>query len=250
MVYDYPRVAPTRPAHDTEQVFTDKGYPVIHRTLRTNMNLFEAAIRNFLNTPYEPRERVRAIEGLRKWWEAYMLILEEHHHRETVSYFKWIAQRASPEEFPMDTLDGQHEEIEDLIKEVTNMLNSQEFMQPEDSSRQQRLLDATVALNRELQAHLKQEEDLVIPAVTKHFTRAEQDQMCQNIVRSFSLKELSLHMPFMCAVMDEEEKKEIFGTMPVFLKLMNRFSWKPNYDKLVKNAGIPQSLSEVHSATQ
>jgi hemerythrin-like domain-containing protein len=213
-------------AVDTNGFVLD-GYIYMHRAIRNDIANLSAASRriNQLN----PQDAAK----LHKWFTFFWEMVEVHHTGEDDEVFPTIMQRVPDTKNQMEVLTENHDELDELVEEIGVTLQNlgQDTASREESRRH--LVYLTSRFEKEMNEHLDREEQVVIPALARHFSAAEQIAIEKNLKQP-PLKRMALLVPWVFSALSEEEQAKGIKMLPLPMRWLYRLSWKKKYAKFTE----------------
>jgi hypothetical protein len=145
--------------------------------------------------------------------------LHHHHHGEDARIWPLLRQRDPVAAVVLDSLEGEHAEIDPLIAAVDDTSKSL-------SARAVALEQLSVLINR----HLDHEEESAVPLIRRHYSADEWEADGKH-----HMKETRADLPmFACIMFDhmtEQEVAETIAAAPKLLGWMYKLSWRGKYAK-------------------
>lgn len=202
--------AQTRPAAASAPDL--RPFLMAHRGFRTEFGRLAAAASN-------PRDA--AHEALIEDQVALVMHLLHHHHTaEDTSVWPTLLTRVPEAAAALGRLEAQHEDMDPLFQAVTD--------------RSQPLTVRAVAmrdLHETLNAHLDEEEQVAVPLIAEHFTRAEWNADGEEVMKSLDRKKLPVIFGWLGSVSDREQTRAALAGVPLLPRVLFRLLWAPAYAK-------------------
>lgn len=139
---------------------------LIHDALRRDLDRMEDGLHGLASMAAGPRRRA-LIAALRRTWSDFDHYLDEHHRTEEEQLWPMVRKACPLVGELLDDLEGEHAGLEPLITESRTSIEHALTSYPtfEDATR---AADIVGALRGEVRAHLKHEEEAVVPYIEEH----------------------------------------------------------------------------------
>lgn len=172
------------------------------------------------------------LKQLRKWYEFYWNMMEQHHAAEDDLLFHALEERLNQPSEAIEVMEVEHNRIQFLIDEVKRLLGELERNGKTGSLTKEFQANAEELL-RVFRGHIEHEEQYVKEKMVTHFSPKEQQKIEREVKRKAPFRYLSYMIPWLHDSLSQEENKILDDSLPRIARLMNRFFWKEKYNNLV-----------------
>lgn len=186
------------------------GYMSFHKATRRQFDLFLAQI---ARANWHNEEEVKSVQNkFGFYWE----MLEHHHLSEDHGLFPMLAGIDPNFAAALDKLTADHQTLDYLVALIQDDLRQLVENQNRAIAKSywQQLCTRTENFKELMTGHLDREEEVVIPAISGHFTVEQQIAIEARIVNQMGSTHLAKTIPWMYEVLDEEEKASITRVCP------------------------------------
>lgn len=212
----------TTQAHGTGGLAAQQ-MPLIHRIFRRELPVLRTIVGE---VPPGGVERVRSVAA-----HLHFVLDGLHHHHANEDEMVWplLMGRAGPDAVLVERMPQQHDQIDDAVAQVRRAADR--WAQAPASSAA--LVQSLGVLIEALQAHLDEEERLVVPLIDKHLTRHEWEEMGRKGFEKFAPKERPIAMGQLLEVATPDEANAMFADLPVFIRVLWRVAGRRQYRRYV-----------------
>jgi hemerythrin-like domain-containing protein len=178
------------------------------------------------------------ISQIRKWYEFYWNMMESHHQAEDDILFFELEKKMDA---PSETIEGmeiEHNRLQFLIDEIKRLIGEAERQADSSITVKSKLSEYTKELLELFAEHIEKEEKYIYEKMTSYFTPAEQQRIENLVKRKAPIRYLTYMIPWLHDSLSEKEKDVLDRSLPLSIKILNRFFWKKRYDRIaipVKN---------------
>ncbi len=143
-----------------------------------------------------------------------------HHHHETEDRMLWplLLERASPEKDLILTMEAQHERVAALIPAIEDLLPG--WVAEAAPARGERIAALVAELSGELDAHLKQEEEEILPLVTRHVTVEEWESLGEAGRESIPKDKLLVSLGAILEEATPRERADFLAKLPLVARIV------------------------------
>ncbi len=203
----------------THENFSLHGLLFIHQAMRRDtVRLAQRAAR---------RPSKTEVASMARWFARFRHQLEEHHHLEDEMFFPMLRERDGSLGAGFATLEGDHREMAALLERVAAGLAAGGGSE---------LVEASAGLAALIRYHLDAEEALVVPAVSRLMSLAEQRVFEEGLRKRSSLAEIGFALPWILSVVSPDERAGVLAELPLLLRWLYRAVWRGSYERL--DAGL------------
>ena len=201
------------------------GYLLIHRAIERNLQLLEQHSREQAQPSIEKAAKILA------WWKMVWGIIEQHHLMEDNLTFPTYFERDPDLRSLMESLTADHHVLDDLVIQIEGFLKLAAQPNPNRQAAYNQYLETLARFNTLMQAHLNREEGIVLKTEERLFTPEEVEALTQKVMKSTPIKTLAVELPFIFSGADLAIEKQFQEVVPVFIKLLYKYSWRKNFLK-------------------
>ena len=202
------------------------GYAAIHHAMHRDA---ARLVRTLAATPADPAK-------LEQWWTAVRDAIVHHHVRE--DDIIWPALAAADPTFADEvaTMHDDHHELDDAMHRLDVALVAlcsfpNLALWPEALPEARA---AAAAFQRVLTDHVAREEEVAFHRLAQRPQLwAEIDEQ---LARGITLREAAFALPFIHDALHPSRSSYLMQKVPAFARPINRFLWRPRYDRLVAAA--------------
>ncbi|MEU7892651.1 hemerythrin domain-containing protein [Nonomuraea sp. NPDC049152] len=145
-----------------------------------------------------------------------------HHHHEAEDRMLWplLLERASLEKDLIHTMEAQHERVAALIPAIEELVPG--WVAEAAPARGERIAALVAELSDELDAHLQQEEEEILPLVTLHITVEEWERLGETGRDSIPKDKLLVSLGAILEEATPRERAAFLAKLPVVARIV----WK------------------------
>lgn len=190
---------------------------LVHDAFRRDADHLARAVEQQALT--DPTRRRAVLDG----WQVFARQLRRHHASQ--DDFLWPALRgyllARPDETALiDAMELEHQRLEPLISAVDTALHSGDLAW---------LAESTVRFREELLAHMRHEEDGVLPLLVAVFSEPDWRAFSAAQRKAAGRKGAAEFFPYILAEADSERAERFSAQLPTSLRWAIR-RWRPRFD--------------------
>ncbi len=201
------------------------GYILLHRAIERNLRLLEQHSRD-QNNPSTGK-----VHKILDWWKMVWEVVEQHHLVEDKMAFPAYFERDPGLRAQMDSLTADHHVLDDLVVQIEGFLELAQQPGAHREAAYRQYIETLDKFNTLMFAHLSREEGIVLKAEETLFTPEEVEALSMKIMKSTPMKVMAVEAPFIFHGADPAIEKKFIKTVPLFLKLIYKLSWKGKYLK-------------------
>lgn len=172
------------------------------------------------------------ITQLRKWYQFYWNMMEQHHQAEDDIMFVEIEKRLNQPSELIEAMEVEHTRLQFLIDEIKRLLGEAERAQQLPDELKKKLSSFTSELLTLFTSHINKEEKYVFESMTSHFSPREQTKIENRVKRRAPINYIRFMIPWLHDSLSEDEKKLFDQSLPWRVKLLNSFFGKNKYRQL------------------
>ncbi|KAL7543032.1 hypothetical protein ACHAWF_007311, partial [Thalassiosira exigua] len=221
---------PTNPPKD----WADLGLLIPHEGIRRQMTMMVQSA-SALPDDLSPNEAWKA-ELFAKWYVEYFYeSVHEHHDAEEEIYFPWIKTKA---EYPEKEFSKGHEELMKAMGVMKKACQTIVAKKGKGCADEIKLMKEKVpAFEKEMRAHLQEEEEIVPALLRDNFTQDEEGVVVERIIAAGGLTMARKFMPAVLEAMREWAKPGFYdavvGSMPPPIRHLEFKYYVPDYENVV-----------------
>ena len=174
------------------------------------------------------------ITQLRKWYEFYWNMMEQHHQAEDDILFLELEKRMDQPSEIIEAMEVEHNRLQFLIDEIKRLIGETEREPDSVKTLKPDLTQYTRELLHLFSSHIAGEEKFVYEMMTTHFSPGDQRGIEEKVKRKAPITYLSYMIPWLHDSLTPEEKKRLDRELPWTAKLLNRFFWTEKYNRIAK----------------
>lgn len=159
-------------------------------------------------------------------------LMDTHHLKEDELVWPALAERDDTFVQARDDLEAEHAALSSRLARVTAGLEAWRAAGGDLAGEHRVLIDDALKLQEELGAHLDHEETIAVPYMLRLFTPREWRRMQYNVLRSISLQDFAVLVPWIRATVDEELVQLFDAFLPWPARLANRLLWEERFQRL------------------
>ncbi|KAL9181720.1 hypothetical protein ACHAXT_012063 [Thalassiosira profunda] len=214
--------------------WADCGLLIPHEAIRRQMSMLVQSVTALPDDP-AAGERWKVVL-FAKWYVRYFFeSVLEHHDAEEELYFPWIQEKA---EYPEKEMSKDHE---DLLAEMEVMKKACEAIVARKGNGCAKeiavLKKAAPGFEKDMRAHLKEEEETFPKILREHFTQEEEGAIVEKILQGGGLAMARTFLPAVIAAMQEWASKEFYdefvASMPPPIRHLAFTYYVPDYENVV-----------------
>lgn len=192
--------APAHPGIDTSDI------QAVHGALRSAL----ASVGELVGSVADGDVSRAGVVG--SYYDNVLRFLNVHHLGEDELLWPRLLERAPGSVEIIEMVAGQHDTIHQMLLACLQLVARwQESASAADGVA---LVDALVALGAELNPHLDQEEELVVPLAAAHFTQEEWGEFPGHALRSFDGDKVWLILGLIRDKMTDQQRDDMLANMP------------------------------------
>lgn len=172
------------------------------------------------------------ISKLRKWYEFYWTMMEQHHQAEDDILFLELEKRMNQPSEIIEAMEVEHNRLQFLIDEIKRLIGEAEREPASVETLKAELTRYTGELLHLFSSHIAGEEKYVYEMMTSHFSPTDQRAIEEKVKRKAPMTYLSYMIPWLHDSLSIEEKKRLDRALPWTAKLLNHFFWKEKYNRI------------------
>lgn len=199
--------------------------PLIHRIFRHGLREVRRLVPEVAPTA---TGRARAVDAHLRF-----LLDGLHHHHTGEDEMIWpvLSERLGPEAHLVARMEPQHQRIDEEVTRVRRV-SSQWAERPVPE-----LADALTAAIRTLlevlEAHLDEEERVVVPLIDEHLSATEWEDMGRRIFEKFAPRERPIAMGQLLEVARDDEAQRMFADLPAPVRVLWAVAGKRQYRRYI-----------------
>ena len=199
--------------------------PLIHRIFRRELPSLRTTVGE---VPPTGVERARSVAGhLRFVLDG----LHHHHTNEDEMVWPLLVDRVGLDAPLVERMAQQHGQIDDAMKQVRQAVDP--WAERPVGTATATLVSRLGVLIEALQAHLDEEEGVVVPLIDQYLTREEWEEMGRKGFEKFAPKERPIAMGQLVEVATPDEAIAMFADLPVFIRLLWTVAGKRQYRRYI-----------------
>lgn len=213
--------------HFTDMHPAMAGFLAAHQAILNNLSKFESHV-----TDLPEVDRKKATK-LFQWFNYIWPLIEQHHLDEDKHFFPMLAERAVEFRRDLAELTAEHQTMDILAELIQQDFTDLAFVTRSEEKLvlEPRLKKHLAQFQVVMTSHLQDEEAMVLAAVARHYTEADQSAIEENIRKTFSPEFLVRMVPWMLDGLDNETGSRFLSGLPTSLQEVYRLAWKPQYDR-------------------
>jgi hemerythrin-like domain-containing protein len=212
--------------------FKMDGFLAIHKAMQKDISALDQAVQQVdVNQPDQ-------VARLERWFHFYWDMVVVHHQTEDSSFFPILVQRDPAFGEKMKALGVEHQELHDLVDRIEQTFK--QLLEASNSSTPNQrqlvggqLAELTTRLREKLVAHLRTEEEAMLPVVAAQLSEKEQQDFEKKLQRTTPRQHIALALPWILSALDDTEFRKVYSSLPLPLRLFYRLSWKKKYQDLI-----------------
>jgi len=181
--------------------------------------------------------------SIRKWYEFYWTMMEQHHAAEDDIMFLEIEKRLN---HPSETIEGmemEHNRLQFLIDEIRRLIGEAERANENVSIIKNDLERYAAELLQLFSHHIREEEKYVYEKMTTLFSPHDQRRIEERVKRKAPVKYLSYMIPWLQDSLTPDEKNDFDRRLPLSARAFNYLFWKEKYKRIA--APVQQLASRL-----
>jgi hemerythrin-like domain-containing protein len=192
-------------------------YYVLHRVMRADAGRFAAAVARVSEL-----DRTDRASALARWFAGYQAELHDHHVIEDEIFFPALVDLLPDARALIDRTDADHERLSYLFERIEVALERLGNSHVPFRLAHSEAVMLTDGLHALLESHLAFEDDQVVPLFGAHFSAAQYDELETQARKHGSIRNLAFTIPWIMDGARPDERERLFGSAPVFFKLLWR----------------------------
>ena len=171
-----------------------------------------------------------------EWYvDVFAVVIHSHHENEENIYFPWIATKAT---IPEKKMAKDHKALVDLLNEIEEICKNVIGKQGKDCQDEiAKLQEKVPTFETEMNAHLKEEEEMIPQLLRDNFTQKEEAPVIEKILQREGLHGCRIFVPAIIAAMKDwataDFVEEFLGSMPGPIRGLVEGYYIPDYETSV-----------------
>ncbi|KAL3808372.1 hypothetical protein ACHAXA_005343 [Cyclostephanos tholiformis] len=221
-----------------------------HEAIRRQMTMMTRSVRAIPDDPAE--DELWKVTLFARWYTEYFFVsVEEHHDAEEKIYFPWIKSKS---EYPEGEFHASHESLSSEMKGMRVACETIRMRQGRGCEDEIALLkDVVPAFERNMLAHLREEEETIPELLRKNFTREEEGEVVGRIAQAGGLTLTERFFPAILLAMREwaasDFYDELLASMPPPVRELVFEQYLPNFENVVVPMRDAPTLEEKPAST-
>lgn len=211
----------------------DSSFLIPHEALRREMQAMLKSVEAL--DPKAPGDELWKARNFCDWYiNSFHVNINTHHHTEEAIYFPWVKTRCAAQDFPEKTSKAHEALVEELdaIKKICEMVSSGNVPASEVEGGVPgaitQLKEKIPVFVQNMSEHLQEEETSFPPILRQCFTREEEQEIVNVILKEGGLTQARLFLPSIILAMKEwasEEFQAAFNSAipPPIAHLLNNY---------------------------
>ncbi|MCL3818886.1 hemerythrin domain-containing protein [Aeromicrobium wangtongii] len=163
--------------------------------------------------------------------------LHHHHHNEDEIIWDTLVDRSPGCALHVGQMKAQHAEVSDLLDRVDGLIPA--WAPTADAESRDRLASAVEAVSTALDAHLGQEEEVILPVAATSFTQAEWDRLGEAGMASVPRNRLLVQLGYLMEDATPEQRAMVMAHVPLAARLLYRAVGRRQYEKEIRTLRAP-----------
>ncbi|MCD9198429.1 hemerythrin domain-containing protein [Aeromicrobium wangtongii] len=163
--------------------------------------------------------------------------LHHHHHHEDEIIWDTLVDRSPGCALHVGQMKAQHAEVSDLLDRVDGLIPV--WVPTADAESRDRLASAVEAVSTALDAHLGQEEEVILPVAASSFTQAEWDRLGEAGMASVPRNRLLVQLGYLMEDATPEQRAMVMAHVPLAARLLYRAVGRRQYEKEIRTLRAP-----------
>lgn len=202
-----------------EQKFGMYGYLDIHKATRRHLDNY------LLKASLVSANDLKTIKTLQSDFDFYWNMLEHHHKTEDAGFFPMLGGIDSTFATQIAAMTEDHEVVDEMVVKIKAYLVDAANGK---ANAYDQFLEQTRAFRDTLFDHLDREEEIVIPAVNRHFTYEQQLVMEEQVISAMPVEHVAIMFPWIYEVMTTVERVTAYGQLPESFRASYGY-WEEEY---------------------
>lgn len=207
--------------------WAEEGYLIPHEPIRMGLRRAQEALNaGALQHRWK-------IEVFYQWWDHFAHLVHTHHDVEEKVVFPMINKRAAVPQKCTTDHKGLMDGFDTITKFHDKLKSVDDASLPAVSAEVTQFFTTWV---KDMEAHLAEEERDIVPIMRQHFTKEEQDQMVQDILKFVGIAGSAKELPWLTESMIRwrgQKETELWksNNLPLPVQLLHDYSWKDTHDE-------------------
>jgi hemerythrin-like domain-containing protein len=188
---------------------------LVHRSLRIDAGRLRVTV-----AALDPDSEPSRLPAIRDFFDHYRCQLVMHHSHEDGLFFPALAARVGTHTIRLDQLTDEHQTLGTALQAVSDRLAALDENATEFSTGRRALSESLSTMAELLDAHLKLEEQTVLPLYQSHMPAAEHQQLETKARHAAPRSQAQFLIPWLVAHATPPQRKALFKSAPS-LRLIN-----------------------------